>query len=111
MKALKQLLEKVEAGDFAEYKLWDDVFQRDMFNALGAINGSLDRAKALHDAVLPGWTITISQRFHGSKNARDIGKWHARLFSVKEAREAMGDCDNPARAWLIAILKALIEKE
>jgi hypothetical protein len=63
-------------------------------------NGSLDATKALHEAVLPEWEWQI-----GSGDAYletgDPGKeWTFRTASA--------DNIDPARAWLIAILKALI---
>ena len=64
---------------------------------LDAYRGSLDAAKALHDALLPGWPSTIetegtawTDEKHG---LRRLG--HKAIFD-----------GNPARAWLLAILKA-----
>lgn len=64
--------------------------------------GSLDAARALHDAVLPGFL------------------WHAATGTVAstwfvvgntDTTIASGTADNPARAWLLAILEALIAQE
>ncbi len=59
-------------------------------------NGSLDAAKALHDAVLPG---PLWLTFCG--DGATIGV---------NGEEYTGKADNPARAWLLAILSALISE-
>jgi len=114
VEALRELLGKVEAGTIqdhphggmplftAMYKhfggferpiIWHDA------NAMGAYHGSLDAAKALHDAVLPGWTWRI------------MGTGWCELFGPDG--EGINGCahNEPARAWLAAILKALIAIE
>ena len=120
MTNLEKLLKKVEAGYFmsAEYNCFMD-FAENAFGVgfLGfgslwdAYNGSLDAAQRIHEAALPGWgaTISVKERDDGfvrawvSENANHVAK----------ARHS--DCRaykiSPARAWLIAIIKALIEKE
>lgn len=72
-------------------------------NAMNAYLGSLDAAKALHDAVLPGWAWTASEVGADVIRDEDSGDPFVAPYS--------GDCDLPARAWLIAILKALISEE
>lgn len=62
-----------------------------------AYNGSLDAARALHGALLPGWDVDIDIRHIMS----DV--W---IFSPKEYRNIIVTNENPARAWLLAILKA-----
>ena len=64
-----------------------------------AYNGSLDAANALHDALLPGWFANIwNQRptalVAPSDDPDDDHKAHVSISST------------PARAWLLAILKA-----
>lgn len=108
MSALTELKELVEAGDAQHstelpfWKVWlpwsDD--GRNAFIAARAYDGSLDAAKALHEAVLPGW------RWEG---------FEGELWRVWERRDPVGahestDAD-PARAWLLAILSALIAQE
>lgn len=70
-------------------------------NGLAAYNGSLDAAKELHSAVLPNWEACL----HLSGNA-----WvyiPTRNAPPKmEARVSIGG--NPARACLLAIIRALI---
>jgi hypothetical protein len=70
-------------------------------DAMRAYNGSLDAAKALHEAVLPGWFPGISQNIH-------FGDWYA-WVQTKTLHHDARDQD-PARAWLLAILEALIAK-
>jgi len=77
------------------------------FHGMKAYNGSLDAAKALHDAVLPlrsGWriqTFIMDGRVHIRKGYRFSDLMHAKGYSPH----------NPARAWLLAILEALIAQE
>ena len=100
---LKLLAEKVEAGTARPPEVWDafnspcqdmDITMR-CEHAKFAYKGSLDAAKALHDAVLPGW------RWEGGSGG---------LFDVWDdpAEPYKGSSDIPARAWLLAILRALI---
>ena len=63
-----------------------------------AYNGSLDAAKALHDALLPGWGWAISA--DGASVYGDDPK----VYDVDNAHI-------PARAWLLAILKAYRETQ
>ena len=122
--ALAELIEKVEAGGKYETAGHTIMCQRafpkpDDFDGsreaysksaaqqaiLAWKNGSLDAAKALHEAVLPGWPYTIEnvtgQNYRAwtnkSRNLRTPG------FSDR------GPC--PARAWLLAILRALYARE
>jgi hypothetical protein len=65
-------------------------------------NGSLDAAKALHEAVLPEWHWYVSK----------YGVARIVIPSRLRPTPTVGRSDNnPARAWLIAILKALISDE
>jgi hypothetical protein len=106
--ALTALLAKVEAGLDTEHHhaaafpsesayghcTWHD--------SHSASSGSLDAAKALHEATLPEWLWSAGQ---GAT---------ACSWSVLSHREGVRrDCtsDTPALAWLIAILKALIAME
>ena len=93
--ALAELIAMVEAGsddvpDFAAF------VSRPLMQCKAgeAYRGSLDAAKALHDAVLPGWGWALT----------DIGEAH--ILSA-DGPIAAGESDNPARAWLLAILKSL----
>jgi len=105
--ALRDLLVKVEDGELPPTKMigqafgcrrlpngWDVAalikwIMGDTIEAMGA-------AKALHEAVLPGWWAAV--RFSTRPKATT-----GYIDCVSEGQD---DC--PARAWLIAILHALI---
>jgi len=70
---------------------------REMYHAH---SGSLDAAKALHDAVLPGWWFAIQPT---GANVDSLVPHDGSL--------SMAANDNPARAWLLAIIRALIWQE
>jgi hypothetical protein len=110
IEALRDLLTKVEAGKMGDYaheflpcvRAWRSPLEYfEITNHVHrAYHGSLDAAKALHEAVLPDWTYLV-------------GMTTAALSPPKGDR-VLGLCasdDNSARAWLIAVLKALIAKE
>ena len=108
LNALDTLIEAVEAGD--EY------IERDIQNAFGgyresynssrinrAYNGSLDAALALHEALLPGWVARVTT---GSASA-GVKYSHCTVEDWDDGTEV--DANNqptPARAWLLAILRA-----
>ena len=68
-----------------------------------AFDGSLDAAKALHEAVLPGWEWRLRDN--------RAWVWTGVLVYGGEEVETAEFCGLPARAWLLAILDALIAKE
>jgi len=102
--ALQALLTRVEAGDMTPPKMIVDAFGvRRLSNGWDVIalvrwieEGGLEAmgaAKALHEAVLPGWGWVTTQ----------VGA------NVEGPTEFYSDSTtNPARAWLICILRALI---
>lgn len=101
MPDIRTLREAVEAGmvDWIEHlKGTDDEPHEDdkrVFVMRKAYNGSLDAAKALHDALLPGCEVDMI-----------IAKRTSVMVSnAEESVDATQEI--PARAWLIAILKAL----
>jgi len=99
--ALQALLERVEAGDW-----WGDLPRPAYLHTdlcWKAFNGSLDAAKALHDAVLPGWHWSLY-------DDNGIGIYEAQIEVHDWQGEPISGASkcNPARAWLIAILRALI---
>lgn len=101
--ALAALIEAVEKGDLL--KLSGAGVKQAIgmhgFAYLHSImhHGSIDTAKALHEALLPGWSCAMNT--NGS--AQVIGPMWERFH---------GECeDNPARAWLLAVLKALAAAE
>ena len=104
--ALSELIEKVEAGSFPGDANVTELFgvappTRLMVYAYEAFGGSLDAAKELHDAVLPvAWA-----------HVRYTGKYgHATVDMDGEEYDA-NNAPNPARAWLLAILRALYAQE
>lgn len=96
IKALDALIAAVENGDFllgAMKGLLED-------NAFDAFSGSLDAAKALHEALLPEWVWEIMTINYPEKTS------YVMLNGRKVRDLTASKNDNPARAWLIAILKA-----
>lgn len=111
LQALTALRDKVKAGQ-DNSELWRPALSDHGVIAMHAFHGSLDAAKALHDAVLQDFVIhRIGQRYGGVCEA-DIMQlsadgWHN---ASKDARFSVFN-DDPARAWLLAILEALIAQE
>lgn len=112
IEALKELAAKVEAGEWdhspngAARKVFP--YKSASIDDLGliaaeAFNGSLDAAKVLHDALVPGWTIHIGTENNGEFHVIVGSPSNVRLYD--EAFNAI-----MARAWLLAILRALIDK-
>jgi hypothetical protein len=122
LKALKDLKAKVEAGKFtpepggpvmpsyrrfvalADVALPQDVRALDVL-AYDAYKGSLDAAKALHEAVLPDVRV---QGLWETTERSWVAElcWRAHAIQVGYAVSI-----TPARAWLLAILSALIAQE
>ena len=103
MTALKDLLAKVEKGKVPQWFNWNSGIKGHGTNARLAYNGSIDAAKALHDAVLPGWDLQICT-------------YEDDLFEVSVSlplcvKTYDGLSEIIARAWLIAIIRALIAQE
>lgn len=107
--ALRALEQKVAAG---EWDVWCEFnFEPHPYWARYAFHGSLDAAKALHEAVLPGWTVRLcAYTTHGNSPP------HVHVFRMRQTEDdpvrsgnSSGyEGDNPARAWLLAIIRALI---
>ena len=104
--ALAELIAKVEAGDIERapfWKVWlpENPDGRLAWHAASASKGSLDAAKALHEAVL----CHIDPQF-----GYLVGPEYARIVhpsgTVCDAQSKI-----PARAWLLAILRALHSME
>ena len=94
--ALTRLADAVEAGTWLGYtaEFWG---LANHMLAFAAFNGSLDAAKALHEAVLPEWDWDVA-----SSNAAAV--FHGRALSRQcEMAAAL----TSARAWLLAIIRAL----
>jgi hypothetical protein len=116
MDALKELLAKVEAG---EWPGGIDGIARQVFpyrsasvddmglTASEAFHGDLNAALALHEALLPkeGWGVELIT-LHPSLIPGGSGFQYRAV--VGWGVVVKGYADTPARAWLIAILRALI---
>ena len=109
---LEAMLVKVEAGEWdaklatkalpesyiSDEHEWISPYEK----ASCAYNGSLDAARALHEAVLPGWDWSVG------KSSTYVVKEGFGSFGFGEFLFDEQLSMSPARAWLIAILKALI---
>lgn len=118
MDALKRLIEAVDADAFdrldasARYNYFCNMWE----DALGVATvsyekgwaayrkGDLNAAKALHDTLLPGWRLETMRSGSDERKA-----WMVSLERVDGPAAMITDgatCGNPARAWLLAILRA-----
>lgn len=100
--ALQRLLDAVEGNAISTDLImdafgngWDDVL------VLAAFDGSLDAAKALHEALLPGWEFKI-----GLTNAVVFLRTHK-----DNDPQHSGMSEVSARAWLLAIIRAVMAGE
>lgn len=103
--ALRALIEAMEEERVEDIDLLAcDIWHMDGMcrEPLDAYNGSLDAAKALHEALLPGWSPGISQNIHS-------GFWFA--WVQNDARHFAANESCPARAWLLAILRAYLSQQ
>jgi hypothetical protein len=110
VEALRELAEKVEDGDaeaVRELIVNSAVSFPPVWLGVGRImEGSLDAAKALHEAVLPRQWYGI----HSTATGYSVAVHLVAGPGVGIYRSGDGQkC--PARAWLLAILKALIAQE
>jgi hypothetical protein len=112
--ALIELAAKVGAGTLPVFSVTEAAGLGLAINCLDhAVRGSLDAAKALHEAVLPGWTLNSLHQNRNPDNGMPAdGTWSCLLFRYNPAiAQVETKADNPARAWLLAILEALIYQE
>lgn len=105
LEALRALEQKVEAGE-GETDYWWKPLETpgQRIKAQAAFYGSLDAAKALHEAVLPdnaAWWV----------EQRPDGRIMAGVFLGNTGRTYQAEADTPSRALLLAIIRALIAKE
>ena len=105
--ALQALLDAVETGEVVQaldaVAIWPtDALSMAVpwLDACKASQGSLDAAMALHEAVLPGWEWRL-------RNNR-AWVWAGITCFGGDETEDTDMKGLPARAWLAAILKALI---
>ena len=108
--ALKELAEKVKAGDaptqFADFSKASSPSFGELvvyFHAFQAYNSSLDAAHSLHGVVLgEGWLCFTEYHLDGLPSIVKMqSKKTGKFVEVQNTR-------NPARAWLLAIIKAKI---
>ena len=102
---IRGLIEAVEAGEVGWNRLAttaeDAIPPKEAALAATAYSGSLDAAKALHAALLPGWDWTM----HGNGQA---ALWPPGSIDEQNAGCIEADIEGqPARALLLAILRAL----
>jgi hypothetical protein len=97
---IRGLIEAVQAGEATDFTamLTPDVHPVDRSKrcgwAVSAYRGNLNAAAQLHRAMLPGWRWRLEE--------------HAALVCrIKDDFTRAGCAKDPARAWLLAILRAL----
>ena len=98
-RALDDLIAAVEAGTF----LANDALSPRANESIAyrAFSGDLNAAKALHEALLPERAVA---------NLRFARRYEEESYATIEmpgGHKPLGRALNPARAWLIAILRAL----
>lgn len=105
IEALRELAEKVEAGTLGAGICGPLCGSANIpaQHVIGAFNGWLDKANDLHNAVLPGWSWSVD-------NSGQVTLWYPWIEGDAPHVRA-GPDSNPARAWLLAILRALIDME
>ena len=98
-----KLIAAVEAGSIARHDLdtfirWLGLDRPTNATAYATYKGSLDAAKRLHDALVPGWAWDVCD-----DGEAKVWEYVDRFYPP----EFVGVCrDNPARAWFLAILRA-----
>jgi hypothetical protein len=105
MTDLDKLIEAVDAGS-EPVDLWLNLgSQWNIDRAEEAFHGSLDAAHRLHEALLVDRVTGVSLEIYGDTTYVAIF-WGENNETVKGLTEG----NNPARAWLLAILRALKAK-
>ncbi len=102
--ALTALRDKVQAEKVGQWFNWDSGIKGHGADAKLAYKGSLDAAKALHDAVLPGWTRDVDAT--APECGIDVTLWRPMPCGQDGHFRATHECE--ARAWLLVILSVLI---
>lgn len=98
--ALKKLATKIEAGEHGnQIAAFRDLWVK----STEAYSGSLDAAKALHEAVLPGWDWSLLNCVQG--DIAGVGPAREEHKATHKGYDVEG---NTARAWLLAIIRAKI---
>ena len=112
MSDIRKLIEMVESSSIAYSNLDPFVAALGMNtqanDAHMAYRGSLDTAKALHEALLPGW---VARPQIGGAGA-GVKVWHCTIEDWDTGYEIeANNMKCPARAWLLAVLRAVEEKQ
>lgn len=89
---------------FLIWRELDPERKNDPRNIAKAIDGSLDAAQALHDAVLPGWIMGKIHQYNDPTNLWNVLIYKANSDWVSSAK--CGTAPNAAAAWVAAILRA-----
>ena len=107
---LAELIAKVEAGEPSPHYIWQRSLGMHYSLGYRAAGGSLDAAKALHEAVLPRWSWAMDQTEKDMKAHCQIWWFQGGKRSKSHVGQPLANpC--PARAWLLAILRALHSME
>lgn len=106
--ALIDLLNMVAVGDFPADAA-GSIFGPDVsiLTPYAAFSGSLDAAHSLHKAVVPEMAFSLFQ-------SPEHSYWIATVFTYADGvrrDSAATHSSNPARAWLSAIIDALLSKD
>jgi len=110
--ALRALRDAVKAGTLPEELVCPTYFVTDFNNGyrcMEAYHGSINAAHALQEAVLPEWRVLELYQF-------EAGHWLAQIYHPQDDDwpkwtpypKAVATDADLARAWLLAILEALI---
>ena len=118
MQYIDKLIESVETGTLY-YGIFSDSLNtpfQDIRYAINdqvvwmAYNGSLDAAKTLHEAVLHNHVISSLDWKWGGLVEAHIFEVSQEQWHEPDMAKFIGRSSTPARAWLIAILKAYKSK-
>jgi len=101
--ALAELVAKVEAGEWPSRGAYLIPGEFRPADPGLAFQGSLDAAKALHEAVLPGWDWGC--------HLEGLDGFGASVHLKGEEFVIQGGAQSSARAWLLVILHALHSME
>jgi hypothetical protein len=108
MSDLDKLIAAVDAGGDVDRSLpWSLALGVGSgMTARDAYRGSLDAALRLHDALLPGWDVDLEMRPLGP--TIESGLSDVSVYVPYSDYHCISGCHKqPARAWLLAILRAI----
>lgn len=113
--SLTKLIEAVERGEWpgeingiarAVFPYNEDWRKDHGVMAHEAFDGSLDAAKQLHDALLPGWGGAAGYDYYTGM-CRSTARVSHMGESYRACIDDLAQVPRPSRAWLLAILRAL----